>query len=87
MRIEPEAELKWMEDWYMNAAQTLERRIDNAMHELSLIRNEILLQKMQMNKRKKKSLQAWGDLSKQVALSWDSMSALQEVNMQREKTW
>ncbi len=71
----------------MSTGQALERRIDNAMHELSLIRNEILIQKMQMLKRRKKPLQLWGDLSKQVASSWDNVSALQEVTMQREKTW
>lgn len=71
----------------MSLSSVLERRIDTAMHELAQIRNELMFQKMQDLKRRTKPKKAWYALSQQVSARWDNVTVLQELDMQREKTW
>ena len=71
----------------MSFAPALERRVGNAMHELSLIRRELLMQKMEKQKRSTKLKHSWEALSQQISVKWDNVSVQSELDSQREKTW
>lgn len=71
----------------MSFAPALERRVGNAIHELSLIRRELLMQKMEKQKRSTKLKKSWQALSQQISMSWDTVSVQSEIDSQREKTW
>lgn len=71
----------------MSFAPALERRVGNAMHELSLIRRELLMQKMEKQTRSTKLKQSWEALSQQISVKWDNVSVQNELDSQREKTW
>jgi len=55
--------------------------------ELSLIRRELLMQKMEKQKRSTKLKQSWEALSQQISMNWDNVSVQSELDSQREKTW
>ena len=68
-------------------AIALERRVDALMSDVQAIQKELILSKMQQNKRSRRNQDIWDSLSQKVATSWDSVTAVDEIASQREKQW
>ncbi len=68
-------------------AIALERRVDALMSDVQAIQKELILSKMQQNKRSRRNQDIWDSLSQKVATSWDSVTAVDEITSQREKQW
>jgi hypothetical protein len=65
---------------------TLENRLGNLMHEIKEIKKELILQKIQKASAGQKRIAAWKILGKKVTAKWDTVSALQEISLQRGNT-
>ncbi len=68
-------------------AIALERRVDALVSDVQAIQKELILSKMQQNKRSRRNQDIWDSLSQKVATSWDSVTAVDEIASQREKQW
>ena len=68
-------------------AIVLEKRLETLISDVHAIQKELILAKTQRLKRSKRRVDAWRSLAEKVASQWDSISAVDEIGAQREKTW
>jgi hypothetical protein len=68
-------------------ATTLEHRLDALVHEIRDIKKELILDKVKRLTGTKARMGKWKTLRKKVTAQWDHVSALDEINQQREKSW
>ena len=68
-------------------AIALEKRLDTLISDVHAIQKELILAKMQRLKRSKHRVEKWVALAEKVSAEWDSVSAVDEIVSQREKTW
>lgn len=66
---------------------TLENRLSKLIREIKEIEKQIILQKTSKPKIAKQKLIKWNALKEKVSAKWDNVSALDEISMQREKSW
>jgi|GEM_PF-5193763 len=71
----------------MSTGHALEKRIGIAMCELALIRKELILTKMKAGVGRRKPMQQWEALARDVSSAWDSVTVMEEITSQREKSW
>ena len=68
-------------------AIVLQKRLETLISDVHAIQKELILAKTQRLKRSKRRVEAWTALAEKVSAKWDSVSAVDEVGAQREKTW
>jgi hypothetical protein len=68
-------------------AIALEKQLETLISDVHAIQKELILAKTQRLKRSKRRVEAWTALAEKVSLQWDSVSAVDEIGAQREKTW
>lgn len=68
-------------------SSTLEDRITKLIHEIKEIRKEMLFQEIEKAHATKNKLIKWKALGQKVSASWDKVSAVEEITLQREKSW
>ncbi len=68
-------------------ATALEDKLSNLIHEIKEIKKELILKEISRTRIAKNRLTAWKTLGKKISSKWDEMSAEEEMNYQREKTW
>lgn len=68
-------------------AIALEKRFDTLVGDVRAIQKELILSKMQHIKKSSRKQEIWDTLSQKVSISWDSISAVDEIVLQREKRW
>lgn len=68
-------------------AKSLENKLGNLIHEIKEIKKELILQKIEKVGEAKKNIDLWKALGRKVSSKWDHVSALEEIALQREKTW
>ena len=68
-------------------AIALEKRLESLISDVHAIQKELILAKTQRLKRSKRRVEAWTTLAEKVSAQWDSISAVDEIGMQREKRW
>ena len=71
----------------MNTAKTLDDRLDNLVHEIKEIKKELILERKNHAGMVKERTAIWISLGKKVSVSWDAVSAVDEIADQREKSW
>ncbi len=64
---------------------TIERRLDNLVHELNEIKKEMILQKVQPAVRAVRKINAWKSLGEKISVRWDHVSAVDEIKHQRDR--
>jgi hypothetical protein len=68
-------------------SRTLEHRLSNLIREIGEIKKELISQKYKIAESKKHRINTWETLCKKVSSKWDNVSAVEEISLQREKTW
>jgi len=68
-------------------ATTLEHRLEALVHEIKDMKKELILEKVKRLTVQKARIDKWKTLRKKVTAQWDYVSALDEINQQREKSW
>jgi hypothetical protein len=68
-------------------ANVLEKRLEMLVNDVHAIQKVMILAKTQRLKRSKRRVETWTALAEKVSSQWDSISAADEIRMQREKTW
>ncbi|KAF0219517.1 MAG: hypothetical protein FD174_1977 [Geobacteraceae bacterium] len=68
-------------------AIALEKRLETLISDVHAIQKELILAKTQRLKRSKRRVETWTVLAEKVSSQWDSVSAVDEIRAQREKTW
>jgi len=63
----------------------IERRLDNLVHELSEIKKEMILQKVQPAVRAVRKINVWKSLGEKISVRWDHVSAVDETRQQRDR--
>ena len=71
----------------MSTARTLDDRLDDLVHEIKEIKKELLREKIARAGMVKEKTATWTRLGKKVSARWDSVSAVDEITDQREKSW
>ncbi len=71
----------------MNTAKTLNDRLNDLVHEIKEIKKELILEKMTHATAVRESSATWDSLGKKVSAKWDTVSAVDEIADQREKSW
>lgn len=66
-------------------SETLEIRVGNLMREIKELRKDLILQKTVKMKTVKNKKIKWQTLGTKVSKSWDNITAVEEIRMQREK--
>lgn len=68
-------------------AMALEKRLTVLINDIQTIQKEIVLAKIQQQKGTRRRRNVWDDLGEKVTASWDSVTAVDEISSQREKSW
>jgi sporulation protein YlmC with PRC-barrel domain len=68
-------------------ALALEKKFAALVGDVQAIQKELILSKMQHLKKTRRNQDTWYALSQKVSISWDSVSAVDEIVSQREKQW
>jgi uncharacterized protein YqgV (UPF0045/DUF77 family) len=66
---------------------TLEHKLDAIVHEIRDIRKELILDRVKRLTGTKARMDKWKTLREKVSAQWDHVSALDEINQQRGKSW
>jgi hypothetical protein len=66
---------------------TLQKRLDSLVNDVHAIQKELFLSGIGRKRRSRHTLTSWAVLRQKVSASWDSVSAVDEINSQREKQW
>lgn len=64
---------------------TLENKLSNLINEIKEIKKELILQELKKTRISKHKINKWKMLGKKVSSKWDNISAIEEINQQREK--
>lgn len=62
-----------------------ERRLDRLVHELSAIKKEMILQKIQQVAATAGKINTWESLSERISARWDHVPAVEEIRQQRDR--
>ena len=65
---------------------TLENKLGNLIHEIQEIKKELILHKVQKVATAQNKINTWDILGKKVSSKWDTISAVEEISRQREKS-
>lgn len=65
----------------------LEDRITKLIHEIKEIKKEMIFQEITRAHATKHKLAKWKALREKVSAAWDQVSAVEEITLQREKSW
>jgi hypothetical protein len=68
-------------------AIAIEKRFEALVSDVQVIQKELILSKMQHIKKTRRSQDVWDALSQRVSTTWDSVSTVDEIALQREKQW
>jgi len=70
-------------------AQQIEKKLDNLIHEIKSIRSELIMKDATTRKQVIRKIRSasWEALGVKVSSAWDSVSAIDEISLQRDKTW
>lgn len=71
----------------MNTAKTLDDRLDGLVHEIKEIKKELIREKITHVGVVRERTATWTALGKKVSAQWDTVSAVDEISAQREKSW
>ena len=63
----------------------IEQRLDLLVHEISEIKKELLMQKIQSITLSTGNVKNWKSLGEAISQRWDDFSAVDEIRDQREK--
>lgn len=70
----------------MSTAKTLDDRLDHLVHEINEIKKELLRERITRAGMVKEKTATWISLGKKVSARWDSVSVVDEIAEQREKS-
>ena len=73
------------EEGLMSAA--LEKRLNALVSDVQAIQKELFFSKIGQTHRSRRTLTSWSVLRQKVSAAWDSVSAVEEINAQRDKQW
>ena len=65
----------------------LENKLSNLINEIKEIKKELILFEIKKKHGAKHKLNKWKLLGEEISSKWDKISAVEEINMQREKSW
>ncbi|MFO0792772.1 MAG: hypothetical protein U0586_01790 [Candidatus Brocadiaceae bacterium] len=65
----------------------LENKLSNLINEIKEIKKELILLEIKKKHGVKYKLNKWKSLGKEISSKWNKISAEEEINMQREKSW
>lgn len=68
-------------------AYALEKRLENLICDVYAMQKELIIGRSVHRRRPNQRLLQWEALSAKISLQWDSVSAIDEIAAQREKTW
>lgn len=68
-------------------AIVLEKRLETLISDVHAIQKELILAKTHRLKRSRRRVESWKALAEKVSSKWDTISAVDEIGAQREKTW
>lgn len=68
-------------------AYVLEKRLENLICDVYAMQKELIIGRTLKRRRPNQRLLQWEALSAKVSSQWDSVSAIDEIAAQREKTW
>lgn len=71
----------------MNTAKSLDGRLDDLVHEIKEIKKELIRDKINLAGVVRERSAVWITLGERVSAQWDSVSAVDEIDAQREKSW
>lgn len=66
---------------------TLEDKLSKLMHEIKEIKKEIIFQEITKAHVARQKSDRWKALGDEVSSKWNKVSAVEEISMQREKSW
>lgn len=65
----------------------LENKLSNLINEIKEIKKDLILQELKKTRISKHKINKWKTLGEKVSSKWDSISVIEEINQQREKSW
>lgn len=68
-------------------AMELEKRLTILINDIQSVQKEVILAKIQQQKGTRRRRNVWDALGAKVTASWDSVTAVDEISSQREKSW
>jgi hypothetical protein len=71
----------------MSTAKTLDERLDDLVHDIKVIKKELIRDRMGRAGMVQEQTATWVNLGKKVSAQWDAVSAVDEIASQREKRW
>lgn len=66
---------------------TLEKRLNALVSDVQAIQKELFLSKIGQKHCSRRTLASWSVLRQKISAAWDSVSAVEEINAQRDKQW
>ncbi len=66
---------------------SLEDKLSRLIHEIKEIKKDIILQEIAKTSASRQKINRWKRLGEKVSSRWDNVSAVEEISLQREKTW
>lgn len=67
--------------------KTVENKLSKLIHEIRELEKELILKGISKKEISKQRITRWKALGEKVSAKWDKISAVEEVSMQREKSW
>lgn len=74
----------------MNSTRGIERELKRISQRVEELRKKVIVRKSAQSKGTKAQLDAfkrWEELGKRVSAKWKGPDAVEEIRLQREKTW
>ena len=68
-------------------AIALEKQFELLLHDVRTLQKQLVRSKRQHAKTGQITVDRWNLLSRKVSLSWDTVTAVDEIAAQREKQW
>ena len=65
----------------------LENKLSNLINEIKEIKKDLIPLEIKKKPGTKHRLHKWKSLGKEISSKWHKISAVEEINMQREKSW
>lgn len=66
---------------------TLENKLSNLINEIKEIKKDLILQELKKTRVSKHKIDKWKLLGEKISSKWDTISVIEEINQQREKSW
>lgn len=65
----------------------LENKLSNLINEIKEIKKELILLEIKKKHGARHKLDKWKSLGEEISSKWNKISAAEEINAQREKSW